>query len=171
MSLLQHTWLKDRVSYFDHMLHDVCVSLCLKFLCTFLSVLTLFSSITRVILNNVDTKLYLKMLMSLEENIFFLPKGKLKANKIMIFLLYLFYLKNACSNNKWINRKKKNCAKLYLNHRCHLHKKSFKPGLEVQYINILAVLKISNIKHFKALDLYHYSENIGQKKLTRHLLS
>lgn len=66
---------------------------------------------------------------------------------------------------------KKNCVKLYLNHRCHLHKKSFKPGLEVQYINVLAVLKISNIKHFKALDLYHYSENIGQKKLTRHLLS
>lgn len=162
MSLLQHTWLKDQVSYFDHMLHDVCVSLCLKFLCTFLSFLTLFSSITRLILNNFDTNLYLKKLMSLEENIFFLPKGKLKANKMMIFLIYYFYIKNAWSNNKWIYRKK-NCAKLYLNHRCHLHKKSFKPGLEVQHINVLAVLKISNIKHFKAFDLYHYSENIGQK--------
>lgn len=63
--------------------------------------------------------------------------------------------------------KKKNCVKLYLNHRCHLHKKSFKPGLEVQYINVLAVLKISNIKQFKALDLYHYSENIGQKKINK----
>lgn len=40
-------------------------------------------------------------------------------------------------------------------------KKSFKPGL--QHINVLAVLKISNIKHSKALDLYHYSENIGKK--------
>lgn len=102
MSLLQHTWLKDRVSYFDHMLHDVCVSLCFKFLCTFLSFLTLFSSITRVILNNFDTKLYLKMLMSLEENNFFLPKGKLKANKIMIFFI-IFVLLKKCLKQQQMN--------------------------------------------------------------------